>query len=127
MLNLEYQLEFEARNTYLYARLSGKDSFAAGLSYWNEIKDKVEETGAKKLLVHEALEGEVTEEEMYDLMVDLVRHGFPEVRVAFFDENLDDKAINHLGKMVAESRGANNVRIFESLPDAQYWIEHTND
>ena len=126
MCNLEYQLEFEARDTYLYARLTGRDSFAAGLSYWNEIKDKVKDTGTKKLLVHEDLEGKVTEEEMYDLMVDLVRNDIPEVQVAFFDENLDDAAINHLGKMVAENRGA-NVRIFERLSDARYWIEHNND
>jgi hypothetical protein len=126
MSDLGYQLEFEARDTYLYARLTGKDSFAASLSYWNEIKDKVQDTGAKKLLVHENLEGEVNEEEMYDLMVDLVRDDFPEVQVAFFDENLNDAAINHLGKMVANNHGA-NVRIFESLSNARYWIELKND
>ena len=126
MSDLGYQLEFEARDTYLYARLTGKDSFSASLSYWNEIKDKVTDAGAKKLLVHENLAGEVTEEEMYDLVVDLLHDGFPEVKVAFFDENLDDEAVNHLGRMVAENRGA-HVRIFESLSDAQYWIEHEND
>jgi hypothetical protein len=126
MSDLGYQLEFEARDTYLYARLTGKDSFAASLSYWNEIKDKVQDTGAKKLLVHENLEGEVNEEEMYDLMVDLLRDGFPEVKVAFFDENLNDADINHLGKMVANNHGA-NVRIFESLSNARYWIELKND
>lgn len=126
MSALAYQLEFEARDTYLYAHLTGKDSFAASLSYWNEIKDKVKDAGAKKLLVHEDLEGEVTEEEMYDLMIDLLHDGFPAVKVAFFDENLGDAAVNHLGKMMAANHGA-NVRIFESLSNAQYWIEHEND
>jgi len=122
MSGLAYQVEFEMRDTYLYAHLTGKDSFAASLSYWNEIKDKVEDCRAKKLLVHEDLEGEVTEVEMYDLMVDLLHNGFPDVKVAFSDENPADSALNHLGKMVAENRGA-NVRIFEDLSRAQYWIE----
>jgi hypothetical protein len=68
----------------------------------------------------------VTEEEVYDLMIDLLHDGFPAVKVAFFDENLNDADINHLGKMVANNHGA-NVRIFESLSNARYWIELKND
>jgi hypothetical protein len=126
MSNLGYHLDFEERDTYLYARLTGKDSFAASLSYWNEIKDKVKDTGAKRLLVHEILQSGVTEEEMYDLMSDLLRNDIPEIKIAFFDENLDNAALNYLGKMVAENRGT-NVRIFGSLALAQYWIEHEDD
>jgi hypothetical protein len=41
MGHLDYHLEFEDRGTYLFARLTGKDSFAASLSYWNQIADEV--------------------------------------------------------------------------------------
>ncbi len=121
-MNNSYTLKFEARDTYLYAHLTGQDSFQASLSYWNEIADKVKELGFKKLLVHEDLLGEVTELETYDLIVDLVTSGLRGVKIAFYDENESDAAFNDFGKMVATNRGA-TVGVFNNLKAAQYWIE----
>ena len=117
-----YSLKTEDRGSYLYAHLTGQDSFEASLSYWNEIADKVKELDAKKLLVHEDLTGEVTEVEIYDIMMDLVNSGLADLKIAFYDENHTDAALNSLGKLVANNRGA-NVMILNSLKAAQGWIE----
>jgi len=122
---LNYTLLFEDRGSYLYAHLAGEDSFAASLSYWNEIADKVKELDCSKLLVHENLTGEVTGAEMYDLITDLQQSDLTKIQIAFIDENLDDAALNHMGGHIAASRGA-NIQIFKSLNDAQYWIEHSS-
>ena len=117
-----YSLKFEDRNSYLYVHLTGQDSFEASLSYWNEIADQVKELGSKKLLVHEDLTGEVTEIEIYDVILDLVTSGLMDLKIAFYDEKSEDAALNALGHLVATNRGA-NIMIFKSLEAAQHWIE----
>jgi hypothetical protein len=116
-----YQLTFEDRNTYLYVRLTGEDSFAASLSYWNKIADQAKLRGCEKMLIHENLVGKVAESEMGEIIRDLLPSGLAEIQIAFFDENVEDAAINALGQTLAVDRGA-NVKIFTSLDDAKDWI-----
>lgn len=120
MSDLDYQIEFEDRGAYLYVHLTGTDSFAASLNYWNKIADKAKQIGTLRVLVHEALEGQVSEAEMFDIMNDVVPSGLG-VRVAFFDENQEGAEINELGQLIAENRGA-IIKIFGSLADAEKWI-----
>ena len=121
MSNSGYNLTFEDRGTYLYAHLTGMDSFAASLSYWNDIADKVRASGYNKVLVHENLIGEVSEGEIFDIMMDILPAGTG-ISVAFFDENQDDTQINELGQLIASNRGA-TIRIFQTLADAEKWLE----
>ncbi len=116
----DYHLTFEDRGTYLYAHLTGEDSFAASLSYWNEIGDQVKKLGHDSVLVHETLEGAVNEAELFDVILDVVPSGIG-IRVALFDENHDDAKINELGQLFASNRGA-ILRVFSSLQDAEEWI-----
>lgn len=117
-----YRLAFEDRDTYLYAHLMGEDSFAASLSYWNEIADKVKALDCRKLLIHEDLTGEVAESEMHEIIMDLMPSGLLDVQIAFFDENIDDTPMNALGQSLAAKEGA-NVKIFDSLEAAKRWIK----
>jgi hypothetical protein len=116
-----YQLTFEDRNAYLYVRLTGEDSFAASLSYWNKIADQVKVRGCEKLLIHENLVGKVAETEIYDIIMDLMPSGLAEIQIAFYDENVDDTELNLLGQTLAVHKGA-NVKVFESLQAAKAWI-----
>lgn len=116
-----YRLSFEDRDTYLYAHLMGEDSFAASLSYWNEIADKVMALNCRKLLIHEDLTGEVAESEMHDIIMDLMPSGLLDIKIAFFDENIDDTPMNALGLSLATNKGA-NAKIFDSLEAAKQWI-----
>ena len=116
-----YRLTFEDRDTYLYAHLMGEDSFAASLSYWNEIADKVKAMDCRKLLIHEDLTGKVVESEMHEIIIDLMPSGLVDIQIAFFDENIDDTPMNALGQSLASNIGA-NVKIFDSLEAAKQWI-----
>ncbi|VGO17399.1 hypothetical protein PDESU_05995 [Pontiella desulfatans] len=120
----KYRLVFEDRGFYLYAHLTGEDSFAASLSYWNEIADKVRELDYRKVLVHEDLMGETDEAEIFDIMMDILPSSTG-IQVAFFDENQTNAEINEFGHLIATNRGA-DIRIFQSLDDARNWIEQTD-
>ena len=121
MKNEAFNLKLQYCCTYLYARLTGEDSFAASLDYWNVIADKVRELECDKLLVHENLAGTVTEDEMSDLIMDLKSSGLLDIRIAFYDENPDHAAINAFGQSLASAEGA-NIGIFDSLEEARHWI-----
>lgn len=121
MSDSNFTLTFEDRGRYLYAHLTGEDSFAASLDYWNRIADKVNELGYQKVLVHENLEGGVSEGELFEIVLDVVPAGAG-IEVAFFDEHQSDDPINELGELIAGNRGA-DIRIFKSLADAECWMD----
>ncbi len=120
----QYQLQFEDRGDYLYAHLSGADSFAASLLYWNDIADEIGRLGYHKLLVHESMAGHISGREMYDLIMDLKDSSLKDVQIAFYDEMSSDTFLNNLGKLIANHRGG-SVRLFSRLDEAQRWIERT--
>lgn len=115
-----YQIIFEDRDEFLYVHLTGRDSLAASLAYWGEIAEKAKELDLRRVLVHEALEGEVNEGEMFEIITGVVPSGRG-VRVAFFDENQANVKINALGQLIAENRGA-LIKIFPTLKAAENWI-----
>ncbi|MDF7826616.1 hypothetical protein P4B35_21475 [Pontiellaceae bacterium B12227] len=116
-----FRLSFDIKENYLYVYLTGQDSFSASLDYWHQIADKVHELGVTRLLVHENLTGQVTEGEIFEVMMDLIPASTG-IRVAFYDENRDDQDINALGELVANNRGS-DIRIFQSLEAAEEWIQ----
>jgi hypothetical protein len=120
MVEHAYTLTFEDRGSYLYVYLAGADSFAASLSYWNEIVDRVRKFDFRRLLFHENLLGDVNEGELYDILMDILPAPAG-LKIAFYDENKTDEQINELGQLIAANRGA-NIRIFQSLESAQDWI-----
>jgi hypothetical protein len=126
MPDTSYTLTFEDRGDYLFAHLTGEDSFADSLSYWNEIADQIIELGHRKLLLHETLVGEVSEGEIFDIMMDLRSSGLVEIKIALYDENREDTPINALGQLIANNRGA-TVKLFKTLQSAQRWIEQDDD
>lgn len=116
----EFTLTYEIRENYLYAHITGRDSFAASLDYWNKIAGKVRQLGLNKLLVHENLIGAVSEGEIFDVMMDILPSSTG-IKVAFYDENNADQNINDLGQLIANNRGA-DICIFQTLEAAEKWI-----
>ena len=122
MSTADYALNFEDRGGYLYVCISGRDSFAASLQYWNEIADEIARRGHDRLLVHERMEGQVSVQEMYALIRDLKDSSLKGVKIAVYDEMAADSFLNMLGKLFANYRGG-DVRIFSRLEAARKWIE----
>ncbi len=117
-----YTLAFEDRGNYLYAHLTGKDSFESGLEYWRAIADKTLELGHKRVLVHENMLGDLNKAEVFEIITQFTKPAYLGIRLAFFDENIDDESLNALGQLVATNRGI-MVEVFQTLKAAQHWIE----
>ena len=113
-------LHFEHRNSYLYVKLTGKDSYDESIAYWTKIAKKTRALGLSSVLVHEELEGQITEGEIFQLLMELVPTAIG-IRVALFDEHQADLEVNKLGSLIANNRGC-EIRIFQSLEDAEAWI-----
>lgn len=116
----DFRIEFEQRDVYLYVHLTGEDSFSSSLSYWRSIADKVKSLELNRVLVHENLTGNISEGEIFDVMMNILPDSNG-IKVAFFDENQADHDINDLGQLIANNRGA-DIRIFQSLETAEKWI-----
>jgi hypothetical protein len=121
MNDREYTLTFEDRGSYLYVRITGRDSYEASMAYWPAIADEVERKGFKRLLVHENLQGTVTEGEIYEIMMNLRGSALMGIRIAFYDENRQDIPLNSLGQLIANNRGG-QVHLFQNLQAAEEWI-----
>lgn len=120
MTTRDYILTFEDRGPYLYAFLTGKRSFATGLRYWNEIADRAIGLGCSKILVHESMTGDVSEEETAELILDVLPTA-KGIQLALFDENPKYAVINEFGRRFADAHGI-NVRVFQSLEAAEAWL-----
>ena len=113
MSDREYTLAFEDRGSYLYARITGRDSYAASMAYWPAIADEVERTGFKRILVHENLQGIVTEGEIYEILMNLRGSALMGIRIAFYDESYN---------LLVEYKLA-----LEALEDLDNFIEPVNE
>jgi hypothetical protein len=116
----QYTLNFELRGDYLYVLLEGKDSYSASISYWTRIAEEAKARNLTKVLVHENLEGEISEGEVFGLIIEVLPANTG-IKIALFDEQNVSSEINELGELVAQNRGA-DIHIFQSLECAEHWL-----
>jgi len=116
----DFSIQFEVRESYLYAYISGTDSYETCLNSWVMIAKKAHELGIPRVLVHESLIGHITEGELFNVLQQVIPMGIG-IKVAFFNENLDHATFFALGELMAQNRGI-DIQIFQSLKDAERWI-----
>ena len=117
-----YELSFEHRPQYLYARVTGeKDSYEISRQYWQEIADECKKSGIKKVLIEEDLKENVSMSEMYRLASELPQLGFFGIRVAFVDLQDEQHQLNQFGETVATNRGLFS-RVFNNFAEAEKWL-----
>lgn len=123
-----YRLEFDYQPPLLTVRLLGEVAAEANLEttreYWLHIAEKVRACGAARLLVLDALPGEV----MGD--ADLVRFfngvgglGLEQVRIAYVEGRADQVSRIEYVEQLALERGY-RVRMFGNESDARLWLRY---
>lgn len=118
-----YDLTFEERDGYLFASVKGEaDNFEVSAGYWQEVAEKCQRIGAKKVLIVEDLPGDSSMAEVYQLASALPQMGFYNIKVAFVDEHIDQQELNQFGELVAINRGLHG-KIFNNVSEAEKWIE----
>ncbi len=116
----DFSIEFEVRESYIYAYVTGTDSFETCLNSWARVAKKAGELGIPRVLVHECLMGHITEGELFNVLQKVIPMGIG-IKVAFFNENQDHEAFFALGELMARNRGI-DIQMFQSLEDAEKWI-----
>lgn len=117
----EYDIHFEERTGYLYARVSGPlDTVATSLAYWNDIAEDCRRRKVARVLV---VEDFVTPAPLTDTF--RVAEQLPSImrgiRVAFVDTRLEHYTANKFGEDVAVNRGLDGM-VFIDEDSATRWI-----
>lgn len=123
---MAYEIQFETRPNYLFARITGDNSSEAVFSYMQDILGKCEEISCFNVLIHECLVGpRLSILELYELMSEGSKRGLGKFHsVAFVDERMGDAAV------FAENVGVNRgmpVTMFDDVEEATRWISRETD
>lgn len=119
---MSISIEYIEKQKFLFAKVSGKESYSNSLKYWKEVYNECRKRNYDRLLVEEALEGEISKSEVYSLNLELVELGLGNLsRIAFVDKFGDAQGHNNFGISVALSKGVKYV-IFNSLEEAEEYL-----
>lgn len=120
--NQPYSINFEEREKYLYAFVTGEQStLEISMMVWNEIAEKCRAIACDKLLVEEDFPNALQTFEMYRLgeyVADLKLTG---IKIAFVDRRVEQQDVNDFGMTVAQNRGIYGMT-FNDAQTAQKWL-----
>jgi hypothetical protein len=117
-----YTLQFEYREGYLYASVSGeKDSLETSLLFWQEIFDEGEAKNYKKILITENFKNEISTMDMFILGEKLLEMASRNTSVAFVDKQLQQMEMNKFTETVIYNRGGRG-KAFSDMKEAEKWL-----
>lgn len=121
--NQDYQLIFEQKPGYLFAKVTGDtDSLEISRQFWKEIATEVGRRQPKNLLVWEDFKTMVSTQELFTLVSEICEYQeFHHIRIAFVDEHFEQFNRNKLGEMIATNRGF-CCRVCSGFDEAEQWI-----
>ena len=121
-----YRLELEYEAPRLCARVIGgtDTSLAVSSEYWLLIAAEVRASGARELLVLDAMQGEVmTPEDLEHFFEAISGRGLEQVRLAYVEGRADQIPRIEYAELMARERGY-NIRMFNNENDAAVWLRH---
>lgn len=121
-----YRLEFEYTPPLLRVRVVGgiDTGLAVSSEYWLRICDEVRATGARELLVLDAMQGEVMTPEELERFFDVIAgRGLEQVRLAYVEGRADQFPRIEYAELMARERGY-DIRMFNNENDAVVWLRH---
>ncbi|HJZ39200.1 MAG TPA: hypothetical protein VJ203_02425 [Bacteroidales bacterium] len=117
-----YTLQFEYREGYLYASVSGeKDSLETSLLFWQEIFNEGEAKNYKKILITENFKNEISTMDMFILGEKLLEMASRNTSVAFVDKQLQQMEMNKFTETVIYNRGGRG-KAFSDMKEAEKWL-----
>lgn len=117
-----YEISFERRDGYLYARITGDTSLSATkVETWKEIISTCRADGSERLLVTLDGPGNTTEADAFDSSREIVAIGLSDLKIAYVDLDPANHQNNQFGELVAENRGA-FAKVFVSEKEAEDWL-----
>mgnify|MGYP001181055054 FL=1 len=123
-IDVAYQLKLEDRHGYLYAEVTGDtDSLEITLSFWQAIAQACRQRNSRCLLVLDRLGQFQGERDMPGMVAAIIAMGFENIRIAYVNHSVGDRALHEHGAILAQEQGING-RVFVGVEDAELWLRH---
>lgn len=121
-LKRDYNLTFEERPGYLFAKAVGPhDDLQIGIAMWHDIAERLEECKLPCVLVQEELLEAMTIVDSYLLVCEYAHTVIRDVRVAFVDTYPFGQDANKFGELVALNRGYHG-KLFDTFEEGEEWL-----
>ena len=118
---MSYEIAFDRRATYLYARIAGTNTPTAILAYMQDIVAKCTEIDCFRVLIHECLDGpRLATLELFETVSEISFQVLGKFdAIAYVDEKMGE--LKYFGETVAINRGM-PLAAFTDLDSATRWI-----
>lgn len=120
-LNAPYELQFERRKGYVYARISAPSiDRSTALDYLSEIADECANVKCKRLMIERDIPSMMSDGELYNTMDDFVRLSSG-LRIAFVNPH---RSLNDAMRKIIRygaGKGA-DIEYFDSVDEAEKWL-----
>jgi hypothetical protein len=118
---MAHEVEFDHRNSYIYALITGDNSAETVFAYMDEVTAKCEELDCFRVLIHECLDGpRLSPMEVFEIISEGAMKALGKFdAVAFVDEKMGD--VSSFAENVAINRGM-PIAMFPSVAAAEIWI-----
>ncbi len=118
---MSYEIAFDQRATYLYARIVGSNTPETILAYMQEIVAKCIEIDCFRVLIHECLDGpRLATLELFETVSEISLRILGKFdAIAYVDEKMGE--LKYFGETVAVNRGM-PLAAFTDLESATRWI-----
>lgn len=117
-----YDVSFERREGYLYARMSGDTSLSeTKIECWDEIIRTCRAYAYGRLLVVLDGPGNKNELDAYESSRGIIALGLQGIKIAYVDLNPANLKFNQFGELVADNRGA-FAKVFVGETHAEEWL-----
>lgn len=122
---MTYEITFEHRATYLFARITGANNPESIIAYLKEIANKCTEIDCFRVLIHECLDGpRLTTMDLFETLSEACKQLLGQFdAVAYVDEKMDE--LMYFGEDVVVNRGL-PLAAFTDIDTATQWIRHQN-
>jgi hypothetical protein len=121
MKGRSYELTFETRSAYLYARVTAPDiNEQMSRAYLGEIARECSRIGVERLMIYRDIPAVMTTTTTYFAATHLLEI-MPHVRTAFVNPYASNEKILHFGVTVGVNRGENH-EVFNDEESAERWL-----
>lgn len=117
-----YELIFETRPQYLYARVTSETiSPAMVVDYLHRVTERCHELEQTRLMIERDIPATLSETDIFFTGTEFSQMGIERLRIAFVDERAGNTDHLEFAMLVANNRGA-HVELFHNVADAESWL-----
>jgi hypothetical protein len=117
-----YQLAFEQRPEYLYARVDSKAASIERVSqYLSEIMERCHADKCKRLLIDRHIPNPLPNVDVYRAIIEISEHVPEGLRIAMVDTNSNDRKRLDFGSRAARAQQL-DAGVFGTVEEAEKWL-----